>query len=170
MTGDCHRDFSKINFFCRYHKTSRVECRLCIFTHLSIIYETNRFILSYLDQSRVDKSTEEWLEGIHQKLKYKKWYLGHYHANRHYTDMEMLYEEIREIGSENHIQRLGRPEFNFGDRVMFYAEREEEYYCGEIRIIDKYGTLGQVQEVSYDIELLDGTLYKHVRESLIDKI
>lgn len=52
-------------------------------------------------QSKVDKSTEEWLSSIASRLEYKKWYFGHFHDNRDYPDAVMLFEEIREHWSSH---------------------------------------------------------------------
>lgn len=52
-----------------------------------------------VDQRKVDRSTEIWLEMIAKKTKFEKWYFGHFHANRSYIDYEMLYHEIKELGS-----------------------------------------------------------------------
>ena len=38
--------------------------------------------LSGIDQSRVDNSTEEWLDTIEDKLEYEAWYLGHWHTDK----------------------------------------------------------------------------------------
>jgi len=35
-----------------------------------------------LDQSTVDHSTEEWLDTIAERLKYKRWYCGHWHIDK----------------------------------------------------------------------------------------
>ena len=46
--------------------------------------------LPSIDQSKVDHSTEEWLDKIENKLKYKEWYCGHWHLNKY---MNMYTEE-----------------------------------------------------------------------------
>ncbi len=35
-----------------------------------------------LDQSKVDRTTEEWLDKIEDRLNYQKWYCGHYHTEK----------------------------------------------------------------------------------------
>ena len=138
-----------------------------------LFMEPTDLFLDAVDQSKVDKTTEEWLEQIHKKLKYQKWYFGHFHENRCYASMEMLFEEIKELGSNDFLQRVGRPEYRRGERVMFSNGSDDMY--GRIVVVDAYGTYGQPREVSYDIERLDGTqydktLYKHIPESLVERI
>ena len=53
-------------------------------------YELVEVFLSGADQSRVDKSTEEWLDGIEDRLEYKKWYCGHYHTEKKIDRVEIM--------------------------------------------------------------------------------
>ena len=45
-------------------------------------YEPIEIFISGIDQSKVDKSTEQWLDSIEDRLQYNKWYVGHYHTNK----------------------------------------------------------------------------------------
>ena len=63
---------------------------------------------------------------------------------------------------------LGSPAYNLGDYVEFSIG--EETKCGSIEIIDRFGTLGQKEEPSYDIlNVGENIFYKHIRESWITK-
>jgi len=53
--------------------------------------------LSFIDQSMVDKSTEEWLQTIADKLDFSKWYFGHYHGDWVNGKYEMLFNSIKEF-------------------------------------------------------------------------
>ena len=44
-----------------------------------------------------DKSTEEWLQKIENKLSYKKWFFGHYHMNYSGEKYECLYDIKRKL-------------------------------------------------------------------------
>lgn len=66
-----------------------------VLTHTAPIhYEPTEWFLDFVDQSRVDKSTEEWLDTIEKRLKYKKWYMGHYHGSKKIDKLQFLYNEI----------------------------------------------------------------------------
>lgn len=134
-------------------------CPLC--------YEPTDLFLDFLDQSKVDKSTEEWLTKIEKRLEYQKWYFGHFHGNREYYCAEMLFETIKELGCEDVLQRVGNPKFQKGELAIFNydsgGEKKEIY--GRIEVIDAYGTLEQSKEVSYDILGTDNIWYKHIPES-----
>lgn len=45
-------------------------------------YEPREAFLPTLDQALIDKSTEDWLDKIEDKLDYKRWYCGHYHIEK----------------------------------------------------------------------------------------
>lgn len=138
-----------------------------------LLFEPTDLFLSSIDQSKVDQSTEEWMSMIEKKMHYQTWYFGHFHGNRTYIDARMLFEEIIELGSDDFVQRVGRPKYNPGEMVMWNIEEEgETYECyGRIRIVDAYGTFGQSREVSYDIEGPnyrnpdEKICYKHIVES-----
>ena len=56
-------------------------------------YEPREMFMTGVDQSSVDKSTEEWLDWIEEKLEYQKWYCGHYHTEKKIGKVDMKYKE-----------------------------------------------------------------------------
>lgn len=143
-----------------------------IFSHTAPLkFEPKEMFLDVINQDNVDKTTEIWLSEIEQKLSYEKWWFGHYHGNKEYEKACLLYEEIRELGDNKCVQKVGRPKYNKGDTVEFSfdngKEKVENY--GYIRVVDGCGTFGQTREVSYDIISVDNILYKHILESEIKK-
>lgn len=50
-----------------------------------------------IDQSRVDKSTEDWLDSIEDRLDYQRWYCGHWHINKHIDRMHFLFSDVEEF-------------------------------------------------------------------------
>ena len=61
-------------------------------------YEPVEVFMSWVDQSKVDKSTETWLDSIENHLTYKHWYAGHYHTEKDIDRLTLLFESIREFG------------------------------------------------------------------------
>lgn len=57
-------------------------------------YEPVEVFLPGINQSFVDKSTEEWLDSIEERLEYKKWYLGHYHTEKKIDNIEIMFKNI----------------------------------------------------------------------------
>lgn len=62
-------------------------------------YEPVEVFLSGVDQNRVDKSTEQWLDQIEEKLSYQKWYCGHYHTEKKIDKLEIMFENFDEFCS-----------------------------------------------------------------------
>lgn len=60
-------------------------------------YQPIEVFLSGIDQSKVDSSTEEWLNEIEHELDYKKWYCGHYHTSKRLYNVQMMFEEIEKF-------------------------------------------------------------------------
>lgn len=60
-------------------------------------YEPVEVFMAGVDQSRVDKSTEVWLDDIEDKLSYSKWYCGHYHTEKKIDKLEIMFENFDEF-------------------------------------------------------------------------
>ena len=63
-------------------------------------YEPTEMFLNGVDQSGVDKSTEEWLDTIEERLEYKAWYCGHYHTNKTIDKLNILFESYIMLNKE----------------------------------------------------------------------
>lgn len=53
--------------------------------------------LSGIDQSKVDKTTEEWLDCIEEIVNYSAWYCGHWHINKRIDKMHFLFDGVEEL-------------------------------------------------------------------------
>ena len=58
-------------------------------------YEPVEVFLSGIDQSKVDKSMEHFLDKIEDSIKYDKWYCGHYHTEKGIEKIEFMFENIK---------------------------------------------------------------------------
>lgn len=69
-----------------------------VLSHTSPLkYEPVEYFLPFINQKSVDKSTEKWLNEIENKLKYKRWYLGHYHCEKIVDKIKIMYKSIDEF-------------------------------------------------------------------------
>ena len=66
-------------------------------------YEPTWAFLDGIDQSRVDKSTEMWLDDIEKKLKYKYWYAGHFHVDSQEGPIKIMFNKIEKLGNDQDI-------------------------------------------------------------------
>ncbi len=60
-------------------------------------YEPTHAFIPDLDQSTVDKSTEEWLDTIEERLDYDRWYCGHYHIDDEICAVRFMYDDVEEL-------------------------------------------------------------------------
>lgn len=54
--------------------------------------------LPHIDQSTVDRSTEQWLGGIEDGLKYERWYCGHWHTDKVVEKIMFMFNDFVELG------------------------------------------------------------------------
>ena len=67
-----------------------------VLTHTTPVqYEPVEVFLPFIDQSTVDKSTEEWLGEIESKLQYDEWYCGHYHISKVIDRIIFMFDDVR---------------------------------------------------------------------------
>lgn len=65
-------------------------------------YEPKELFLKEVDQDKVDKSTEKWLDTIEKRLDYQVWYFGHYHGEKTIIQedgrfIQMLYQYVDKL-------------------------------------------------------------------------
>ncbi|MDR3278367.1 MAG: metallophosphoesterase [Oscillospiraceae bacterium] len=69
-----------------------------VLSHTSPLrYEPRETFIQGVDQRKIDKSTELWLDEIAEKLTYEKWFCGHYHINKVIDKQRFLFEDIIEF-------------------------------------------------------------------------
>lgn len=56
-------------------------------------YEPTEVFIHGVDQSKVDKSTEIWLDSIEDRLTYRKWYCGHYHTEKKIDRLQIMFND-----------------------------------------------------------------------------
>lgn len=88
---------NKIKFFVEEQlKNSDWRVDVVLSHTCPINYEPRHLFLPFIDQNKVDKTTEQWLRTIADRLDYKKWYFGHFHGEWKKGRMQMLFEDIVE--------------------------------------------------------------------------
>lgn len=69
-----------------------------VFSHaVPIEYEPVWAFIPGLDQSTVDKTTEEWLQKIAENLEFEGWYAGHYHVESQEGPVRIMYNDYEEL-------------------------------------------------------------------------
>lgn len=76
----------------RNWKIHGILSHTCPYRHIP-----RELFLPGIDQSRVDDSTERWLDLIEEKTEYSIWYFGHYHGEKNIENMRMLFRTIETL-------------------------------------------------------------------------
>lgn len=63
-------------------------------------YEPVEVFLAGIDQARVDKSTEKWLNCIEERLEYTKWYCGHYHTEKKIDRLQIMFKDYAALETD----------------------------------------------------------------------
>ena len=72
-----------------------------VFSHTApLSFEPRESFLDSIDQDKVDKSTEEWLDIIERKLNYQQWFCGHYHLDWSIGKIQVVYEDFIPLNEE----------------------------------------------------------------------
>lgn len=81
-------------------------------------YEPIETFISGMDRSRVDTSTEEWLDKIEEKLDYRKWYCGHFHIGKKADKLQIMFEDYDtlSLGRESELLFSEEPDKEEEDR------------------------------------------------------
>ena len=72
-----------------------------VFSHTCpMSWEPNDLFLRGIDQSKVDKTMEVWMDKFKDTFNWKMWLFGHYHADRlERPYVEQFYEEVEDLNS-----------------------------------------------------------------------
>ena len=65
-------------------------------------YIPTETFLAYVDQSTVDRSTEDWLDRIEDRLNYGLWYCGHWHIDKTIDKLQFLYHSLDALYENTH--------------------------------------------------------------------
>ena len=60
-------------------------------------YIPTECFMSGIDQSRVDNSTEQWLDTIESKISYSAWYCGHWHISKRIYNFFFMFDDYHAI-------------------------------------------------------------------------
>ena len=60
-------------------------------------YEPTETFLNDIDQTKVDKTTEHFLDKVEESISYNKWYCGHYHIEKKIDKLQFMFEKVYEI-------------------------------------------------------------------------
>ena len=112
-----------------------------VLTHTAPLkYEPTEVFLPMINQSMVDKSTEQWLDSIEEQLYYDRWYCGHYHTAKKIDKIQFMYNNFDEFPSKDEenlqddLERCDECDVN-GDNYYLDEDGELECRCMDCLLI-----------------------------------
>jgi len=82
-----------------YNKVKGKHYDLVLTHTCPLKYEPVEVFLSGINQSKVDKSMEHFLDKIEESIKYDKWYCGHYHTEKIIDKIEFMFKTIKDYNN-----------------------------------------------------------------------
>lgn len=71
-------------------------------------YEPREVFMQGLDQSKVDKSMEHFLDKVEENINYDKWYCGHYHTEKQVDKLEFMFGRIKIFNKDEYVHKYDR--------------------------------------------------------------
>ena len=71
-------------------------------------YESKEVFMKSLDQSKIDKSMEIFLDKIEENIDYDKWYCGHYHTEKKIDKLEFMFGRIKIFLKDEFVPKFNK--------------------------------------------------------------
>lgn len=69
-------------------------------------YELRKVFMSGIDQLKMDKSMEHFLDEIEENIDYDKWYCGHYHTEKQVDKLEFIFGRIKAFNKNEFVPKI----------------------------------------------------------------
>lgn len=70
-------------------------------------YEPTEVFMQYIDQTKVDKAMEIFLDKMEENVDYDKWYCGHYHTEKQIDKLEFMFGRIKIFNKDEFVPKYG---------------------------------------------------------------
>ena len=90
-------------------------------------YEPKETFKLKLDQSKIDKSMEHFLDKIEESISYNKWYCGHYHIEKQIDKLEFMFGRIKIFNKDEYVSKYDR---NGYEIIRDYCKQEDVHKDG----------------------------------------
>lgn len=89
-------------------------------------YEPREVFMAGLDQSKVDKAMEHFLDEVEEKVNYKKWYCGHYHTEKQIDKLEFMFGRIKLFNKNEYFPKYNKDGYEI---VRDYCNHNDNLEC-----------------------------------------
>jgi len=92
-------------------------------------YEPKEMFLEGLDQSKVDKSMEYFLDKIEENIDYDKWYCGHFHNEKTIDKLEFMFGRIKIFNQDIFIPKYNKDSYEI---LRDYCRQNDVHINGKV--------------------------------------
>ncbi len=92
-------------------------------------YEPREVFLSGIDQSKVDKSMEYFLDELEESITYDKWYCGHYHIEKKIDKIEFMFGRIKVFNKDEYAPKYNKEGYEI---IRDYCSQKDIINNGKI--------------------------------------
>jgi 3-oxoacid CoA-transferase subunit A len=92
-------------------------------------YEPKEVFMQVLDQSKVDKSMEHFLDKIEESIDYDKWYCGHFHTEKQIDKLEFMFGRIKVFNKDEFVPKYNA---NGYEIIRDYCKQNDVNVDGQI--------------------------------------
>ncbi len=85
-------------------------------------YEPTEVFMSGVDQTKVDKSMEDFLDKVEENIDYNKWYCGHYHTEKQIAKIEFMFGRIKVFNKDEFYPKYAE---NGYEIIRDYCHQED---------------------------------------------
>ena len=78
-----------------YHKVKGEHFDIVLSHTCPLKYEPREVFLKGINEAKVDKTMEKFLDVIEESISYDKWYCGHFHTEKQIDKMEFMFKEVK---------------------------------------------------------------------------
>ncbi len=89
-------------------------------------YEPREVFMAGLNQSKVDKTMEHFLDEVEEKVNYKKWYCGHYHTEKQIDKLEFMFGRIKLFDKNEYFPKYNKDGYEI---VRDYCNHNDNLEC-----------------------------------------
>ncbi len=92
-------------------------------------HEPREVFMQELDQSKVNKSMEYFLDEIEENISYDKWYCGNYHTEKKIDKLEFMFERIKIFNKDEFVPKYNRDGYEI---IRDYCKQNDVIKDGRI--------------------------------------
>ena len=92
-------------------------------------YEPREMFISSINQSKIDKRMEHFLDIIEENINYNKWYCGHFHTEKKIDKLEFMFGRIKMFNKDEFVPKYNSDGYEI---IRDYCKQEDINYQNNV--------------------------------------